>query len=68
MFESIHSTFLGNIGAENIRVSKTVLEKLGIPITLEDVGGTAGRTITLYLDDGRILLRANGREKYLYKI
>lgn len=68
MFESLNSSFLQNIGLENVRVAKETLEKLGVPVTVEDVGGTSGRTITFYLDDGRILLRTNGKEKYLYKV
>jgi chemotaxis protein CheD len=39
-----------------------------IPILVEDTGGHEGRTITLYLDDGRILLKKAGVEKYLYKV
>lgn len=67
MFDSFHSTFLQNIGMENVKSAREALGRQKIPILLEDVGGSAGRAITLYLDDGRILLRANGQEKYFYK-
>ncbi len=67
MFESIHSAFLQNIGTENVRVARETLNALKVPVILEDVGGSAGRTITFFLDDGRVLMRANGKEKYIYK-
>ncbi len=67
MFESFHSSFLQNIGQANVQTAKEALQKLNIPVLAEDVGGSAGRAITVYLDDGRILLRANGKEKYIYK-
>ncbi len=68
MFESIHSKFLQSIGLENVRVARETLGGLGIPVVAEDVGGTAGRTITLFLEDGKVLLRSNGKEKYIYKV
>lgn len=67
MFKTIHSKFLQNIGAENVNIARETLNELKIPIIAEDVGGTAGRTVTLFLNDGKILLRANGKEKFLYK-
>lgn len=68
MFEAQNSSFLQNIGAGNVSAVKEALQELHIPLLIEDVGGTAGRTITFFLDDGRILLRANGKEKYIYKV
>jgi chemotaxis protein CheD len=68
MFDSIQSSFLQNIGMENVRVTKETLQQHGVPITLEETGGTAGRTITVFMDDGRVLLRANGKEKFFYKV
>lgn len=67
MFEAVHSSFMNSIGPENVNSAKLVLERLKIPVIAEDTGGSAGRTITLYTDDGRIFLRANGREKYIYR-
>ena len=67
MFDTFHSRFLQNIGDDNVKVSREVLAKLNIPVIMEDVGGTLGRSITVYMDDGRVLLRTNGKEKYVYK-
>ncbi|MEQ8353618.1 MAG: chemotaxis protein CheD [Leptospiraceae bacterium] len=67
MFDALHSSFFNNIGQSNVSATRETLEARKISILEEDVGGNLGRTITLYLDDGRILLRANGQERYLYK-
>ncbi|MDX1959803.1 MAG: chemotaxis protein CheD [Leptospiraceae bacterium] len=68
MFKNITSNFLQNIGENNITVVKEILGKFKIPIIVEDLSGHEGRTISLYLDDGRILLKKAGTEKYLYKV
>jgi chemotaxis protein CheD len=68
MFKNISSQFLQNIGENNIAYVREELAKRKIPLLVEDVGGHEGRTITLYLDDGRVLLKKAGMEKYLYKV
>lgn len=68
MFKNISSNFLQNIGENNISIVKEFLNSKNIPILVEDVGGHEGRTISLYLDDGRILLKKAGIEKYLYRV
>lgn len=67
MFESGQASFIQQIGPSNAKAVKDTLAELKIPIVVEDLGGTSGRTITVFLDDGRILLRSNGKEKYIYK-
>lgn len=67
MFESIHSHFLQNIGTDNVKAVRAALEAYKIPILLEDTGGSAGRTITLNLEDGSVFMRAGSREKYFYR-
>ena len=68
MFDSFHSSFLNDIGEKNVTAVKKVLNEQNIPLIVEEVGGNAGRSITVYMDDGRILLRENGKEKYIYKV
>ncbi len=68
MFKGINSNFLQNIGEANIVFVKKFLETNKIPLIIEDVAGNEGRTISLYCDDGRILLKKAGMEKYLYKV
>ncbi len=68
MFKGINSNFLQNIGEQNIAIVKKFMEEKKIPIIVEDIAGNEGRTISLYTEDGRILLKKAGMEKYLYKV
>ena len=68
MFKNITSNFLNNIGENNITIVREFFAEKKIPIIAEDIGGHEGRTISLYLDDGHILLKKSGIEKYLYKV
>lgn len=62
--ELFHKDAFLNMGERN---SKTVKEELAlrkIRVIAEDVGGSAGRTITLYIESGRIEMKtAQGEEK-----
>ena len=68
MFKFESSISLGQIGERNIAETKKVLEKLKIPLLQEDVGGNVGRVINFFLQDGRLAVRAAGKEKLYYKI
>lgn len=48
------------IGMRNVASSKEKLQELGIPIISEDTGGNHGRTIELYSDDGRLVVKTIG--------
>lgn len=50
------------IGERNQIVLRKVLWKNNILIAAEDVGGTAARTMSLYMDSGRTTIKSNGRE------
>ncbi len=67
MFQNNSTNFFQNIGERNVKVSREVLKNHNIPILYEDVGGHNGRTITFFLEDGRVLLRSGTTEKYIYK-
>jgi chemotaxis protein CheD len=54
-----------NIGERNYSILRKVLWKKGILIGAEDVGGTAGRSMYLYISDGRTVVRAAGKDKEL---
>ena len=56
MFEYIQSDIV-RIGQRNIAASKAKLQELKIPITGEDTGGSFGRTIELYSNTGRLLIK-----------
>jgi chemotaxis protein CheD len=67
MFQNNANNIFQNIGERNVKAAREVLQKYEIPILYEDVGGHNGRTITFFLEDGRILLRSGATEKYIYK-
>ena len=48
------------IGDRNIEASRAVLRTLNIPIIAEDVGATYGRTVELYAEDGKYLIKTIG--------
>ena len=68
MFKFESNLTLGQIGERNIEETRIALEKLGIPILEEDLGGNTGRVINFFLDDGHLKIRAAGKEKVYYKI
>ncbi len=68
MFKFDSNISLGQIGNRNIEETKKVLQKLGIPILEEDVGGNVGRVIDFFLDDGHLKVKAGGQEKMYYKV
>ena len=53
------------IGERNYNVLKKLLEKNGIPIAGEDVGGTVARTIYLNMTTGQTTLKCCGKEMQL---
>ncbi len=56
---------LFKIGERNYTVLRKVLWKNNILIAGEDVGGTAARTVYLFMDSGRTIVRSGGRETEL---
>ncbi len=54
------------IGDRNVEAVKRQLEKFGLRLVSEDVGGNVGRSIYFYVMDGRMLIRySNGVEKWI---
>jgi chemotaxis protein CheD len=49
-----------NIGARNAEAVQGILTKLNVRLTGVDVGGKSGRTVRLYLDDGRVTVKTVG--------
>ena len=50
-----------NIGEKNAAASKAKLKQLGIPLKAEDCGLNYGRTVEIYSEDGRYLIKAVGK-------
>jgi chemotaxis protein CheD len=68
MFKFQSSISLGQIGMRNIEVVKQTLTSRGIVLVAEDIGGCSGRVIDLFLTDGRMKVKASGKEKIYYKV
>jgi chemotaxis protein CheD len=51
-----------NIGERNYKVTKAILEKNGIVLSGEAVGGTVSRTVFLYMLSGETVIRSGGEE------
>jgi chemotaxis protein CheD len=60
MFVFNQSSELMRIGYRNVIASKEKLKELNIPIISEDTGGNYGRTIELYSEDGRLMIKTIG--------
>ncbi|MBN1267496.1 MAG: hypothetical protein JXA25_18530 [Anaerolineales bacterium] len=52
-----------NIGQRNIEAADSVLQASSVPVVGKDVGGNVGRTIRLYVDNGRMTIRRLGGEE-----
>ena len=53
-----------NIGQKNQEAIEQILAELSIPITARDVGGTAGRRLTLDTASGIVTIRVPGGSDY----
>lgn len=56
---------LFKIGERNYTVLRKVLWKNSILIAAEDVGGSKARTVYLYMESGRTVIRSGGQESEL---
>ena len=50
-----------DIGTRNIEVARTTLNRLKMPIAVEEVGGHTGRTVRVYVADSRVTVRVIGQ-------
>ncbi|MCL1878793.1 MAG: chemotaxis protein CheD [Defluviitaleaceae bacterium] len=49
------------VGDRNVDATKMALAKIGIPLIASETGASFGRTVELYADDGRFLIKAIGQ-------
>lgn len=52
-----------DIGTRNIESAHSTIKQLGLKIQSEEVGGQIGRTVRMYLLDGRMTLRTMGGQE-----
>lgn len=60
MFAFSQGSDLMRIGYRNVVASKEKLKELNIPVISEDTGGNYGRTIEIYSEDGRLIVKTIG--------
>lgn len=61
MFEMSGGSNIGSVGDRNAESSKATLKKLGIRLIAEDTGLNYGRTVELYCENGKFLIKAVGK-------
>lgn len=52
-----------DIGTRNIEAAKTTLSRLNLPISASEVGGNTGRTVRVYVANGRVTVRVIGESE-----
>lgn len=60
MFSFSGSSDMIRIGQRNVEATKAVLQQFRIPVISEDTGGSYGRTIEFYSEDGRLMIKTIG--------
>ncbi|HJU65621.1 MAG TPA: hypothetical protein VJ596_08080, partial [Gemmatimonadaceae bacterium] len=58
MFTSLVPTGTIQMGERNVLATRQALERAGIPLVAEDVGGGHGRSVYFHLCDGRVEVRS----------
>jgi len=48
---------LDHVGARNVDIARRLIKDLGVPVVGENTGGTRGRRLLFFTDNGRALLR-----------
>lgn len=61
MFSMDSQSDIMKIGTRNVIATKKLLEEYKIPLKAEDTGGNYGRTIEIYPDTGKLLVKAIGK-------
>jgi chemotaxis protein CheD len=61
MFTLSKTSFMADIGKNNIIAVQNTLKKFDVSIIAEDTGGTRGRTIDFHLSDGRLRIKEFGK-------
>ncbi len=49
-----------DIGDRNAAQARQILSSLAVPVVAEDLGGSVGRTVLLYVTQGRVMVRTVG--------
>jgi len=60
MFKFSQMSEIMKVGLRNAEASIKILEELEIPLLTSDVGGNHGRTVELYSNDGKFIIKTIG--------
>ncbi|MEA4906641.1 MAG: chemotaxis protein CheD [Chloroflexi bacterium] len=63
MLTSVDLSRTFDIGTRNIKSAQQTIPKLNLKLSAQDVGGTNGRTVRLYVRDGRMTVRMIGGQE-----
>jgi chemotaxis protein CheD len=63
MFAQLMTPGSVQMGERNLVATRAALRAAAIPLTAEAVGGTAGRSVRFYVQDGRVEVRAVGSDE-----
>lgn len=57
MFGFVTSDSILNVGQKNIEMAQMVFKEMDIKIAVQEIGGSFGRTIELFLETGKVLVK-----------
>lgn len=65
ILESPGSTRIFDVGARNVAMTLEVIKQQGLRLAAADTGGAAGRTVKVFVETGRVVVKTLGQEKEL---
>lgn len=66
MFTSLMGPGSLNMGERNIRAAREALRRAGLPILNEEVGGDYGRSVRVWIGEGRTVVSSVGRPDVVF--
>lgn len=55
-----------DVGRRNVYMARKMLWRLRMPLSAEEIGGNAARSVSLRLSDGRVSIRSEGRNQEMF--
>ncbi len=62
MFNLSENSMMSEIGKNNIKKVREILQENNISIVAEDIGGDYGRTIDFYVENGEVKIKSLGKD------
>lgn len=64
MVMAANATHPFDIGTRNVEAAQTTLQRLKMPVAATEVGGHVGRTVRVYVAEGRVTVRVIGQKEH----